>query len=103
MAKALDLYNPDKTVKHVAVYCPACKNYHAFDERWSFNGDYEKPTFSPSMLAKIGPYPTADKNDPMAGKTRVCHSFVREGKIQFLSDCTHDMAGKTVELPEVEE
>lgn len=28
----------------------------------------------------------------------ICHSFVRNGKIEFLSDCTHELAGKTVEL-----
>ena len=28
----------------------------------------------------------------------VCHSFVTDGKIQFLGDCTHELAGQTVEL-----
>ena len=31
-------------------YCPGCKSHHLFDERWTFNGDQEKPTFTPSML-----------------------------------------------------
>lgn len=30
----------------------------------------------------------------------VCHSFVRDGRIEFLSDCTHALAGQTVELSE---
>lgn len=30
---------------------------------------------------------------------KVCHSFVREGRIQFLGDCTHRLAGHTVDLP----
>jgi hypothetical protein len=34
---------------------------------------------------------------------RVCHSFVTDGKIQFLGDCTHALAGQTVELPEQED
>ena len=29
-----------------------------------------------------------------------CHSFIRDGKIQYLNDCTHEFAGKTVELPD---
>jgi hypothetical protein len=29
-----------------------------------------------------------------------CHSFVTNGKIQFLADCTHKLAGQTVELPD---
>ena len=30
-----------------------------------------------------------------------CHSFVTDGRIQFLADCTHPLAGQTVDLPEV--
>jgi hypothetical protein len=30
---------------------------------------------------------------------RVCHSFVVDGRIQFLGDCTHHLAGQTVDLP----
>jgi hypothetical protein len=29
-----------------------------------------------------------------------CHSFVREGKIEYLGDCEHYLQGQTVELPE---
>jgi Family of unknown function (DUF6527) len=49
--------------------------------RWLFNGDMQSPTFSPSVH--------------IVGK---CHSFVSAGKIQFLSDCSHELAGRTVEL-----
>src|SRR5436309_254590 len=28
----------------------------------------------------------------------VCHSFVRDGLIEFLGDCTHPLAGRTVPL-----
>lgn len=57
---------------------------------WSFNGDVNNPTFSPSLLVF--------KDLP----EQRCHSFVTDGKIQFLSDCFHDLAGQTVELPEYE-
>ncbi|MHC8396108.1 hypothetical protein ACYZT8_21075 [Pseudomonas sp. LB3P93] len=30
----------------------------------------------------------------------VCHSFVIDGCIQFLGDCTHELASQTVDLPE---
>ena len=68
------------------VFCPACKCGHLFDKRWTFNGDIFKPTFTPSMLVDRG------VNLPR------CHSYVTDGKIQFLSDCTHELAGKTVPL-----
>jgi len=31
----------------------------------------------------------------------VCHSYVTDGRIQFLADCTHALAGLTVDLPEL--
>jgi hypothetical protein len=31
-----------------------------------------------------------------------CHSFVREGKIEFLNDCTHEHAGQTLDLLDVD-
>lgn len=85
------------------VECPACSYGHFFrtvpgkhgEPVWTFNGDREKPTFSPSMLVNARTHVT----NPLA---ILCHSFVREGRIAFLSDCSHAMAGQTVELPEVE-
>ena len=83
--------NADGTKTHV-IECPGCKTGHPFDSRiWTFNGDYQKPTFMPSMLV--------NKDDP---KSR-CHSFVKDGKIQFLDDCFHILKNQTVELPDVEE
>lgn len=38
---------------------------------------------------------SGDKIEP---KPKVCHSFVRNGKIEYLNDCTHELAGQTVEL-----
>jgi hypothetical protein len=74
-------------------YCPGCKAGHTLQtdapEGWNFNGDLERPTFSPSVAL----------SRPGSGKIE-CHSFVRNGQIEFLSDCEHELAGKTVPLPE---
>lgn len=48
----------------------------------------DKPTFTPSLLIQ--------------NPAKQCHSWVTDGKIQFLNDCAHALAGKTVDLPEVE-
>jgi len=56
---------------------------------WSWNGDTEKPTIKPSVR-------TTD------GQGTVCHSFINDGQIQFLSDSTHEFAGQTLNLLEVE-
>jgi len=83
----------------VWIWCPGCGEHHAVPVTkpsngegvaWVFNGNEEKPTLSPSILVRHG----ADNS--------VCHSFVTDGKIQFLGDCTHKLAGQTIELPEVD-
>jgi hypothetical protein len=75
--------------KKVIFHCPGCNERHVLPldgpEAWTFNGDTERPTLSPSVM--------------LPG---VCHSFVTDGRIQFLNDCTHALAGQTVDLPEVE-
>lgn len=92
MAKVIELKNQNGEHGGYLIMCPACGYGHLFDQRWTFNGDYERPTFQPSMLVNA--------NSPQLGPR--CHSFVTDGKIQFLSDCEHDMAGQTVDLPEVD-
>lgn len=59
---------------------------------WSWNGDIEKPTLKPSILT----YPK------FAGQEFRCHSFVNDGQVKFLSDCSHDNANKTLELLDIE-
>jgi hypothetical protein len=81
----------------VAFWCPGCNQAHAINigrNGWMWNLDTEHPTFSPSVLVT---YAGEDASTNEAPPSR-CHSFVREGKIEFLSDCTHALRGQTVEL-----
>jgi hypothetical protein len=71
--------------------CPGCNKPHVVGTGWHFNGDMERPTFEPSVLVTGG-------GDP----TYRCHSYVTGGRIQFLSDCSHALAGQTVDLPAIE-
>jgi hypothetical protein len=85
---------------------------HVVTSGWSFNGDYDRPTFSPSVLVTSGHYvPRFKKGDncwctynaehpdePAPYKCERCHTWVRDGQITFLSDCTHELAGTTVPL-----
>jgi hypothetical protein len=52
-----------------------------------------KPTLSPSILARWDTGPEHTRH--------VCHSFVRNGRIEFLGDCTHALAGQTVDLKDL--
>jgi len=72
-------------------HCPGCKVSHPFEvPRWSWNGSLDKPTFLPSLLC--------NKDYPASR----CHCFVTEGRIQFLADCHHKLAGQNVDLPDWE-
>lgn len=106
---------------HLGFWCPGCEEYHVVKLRpapspsWDFNGDYDKPTFSPSILIRTGHYVPGQEGkdcwctlEERTGETSsfgcgVCHSFVRNGQIEFLSDCTHALAGKTVPLMQKEQ
>lgn len=93
----------------VLFWCPGCEDVHAIHTRaggWTWNGDAEHPTFSPSVLYNGVQWGPADeffkpnhRGIPPGGSI-VCHSFVTDGRIQFLGDCTHILAGQTVDLPE---
>lgn len=72
--------------------CPGCETIHTVGASWTFNGDMQLPTFSPSILVRKGHQP----NDNRPKST--CHSFMRDGQLQFLGDCTHKLAGQTVDL-----
>lgn len=91
--------------------CPGCREPHQVDlGRWSFNGSMERPTFSPSLLVRSGHHAgpgdcwctwnAANPGEPSGFACQVCHSFITDGQIQFLSDCTHALAGRTVPLPD---
>jgi hypothetical protein len=110
-------YGPDK----VGFWCPGCEGSHVLSISgdgavWGWNGDAHSPTFTPSVLIRTGHHIPSqqgkrcwcdyNREQVAAGKDAshftcgTCHSFVTDGRIQFLGDCTLALAGQTVELPE---
>lgn len=84
--------------KLVCVHCPGCNMWHPFRVKsvmkgspmWTWDGSEDSPTFQPSMLVNKS-YPESR-----------CHSFVKNGRIEFLSDCHHDLKNTTVDLPDLD-
>jgi len=79
-----------REVLSYAFWCPGCLEPHRYDVEggefsWEFNGDLLTPTFKPSLRI------TSSVN---------CHLFMTDGRIQYLDDCSHDLAGQTIDLPE---
>ncbi len=82
----------DSQVDRWVFFCPGCKCGHWFKTKgghpeWKWNENAEKPTVSPSILV------------PIEGKR--CHSYIRNGFIDFLNDCDHELRGKSVALPDI--
>jgi len=76
---------------HVGFKCPGCLcvhwvPVHGDGVTWQWNGEADTITLSPSLLI--------NKHDP----ANRCHLFVQGGKLAFLSDSHHALAGKTVDM-----
>ncbi len=105
----------------LSYWCQGCKGHHMIrygegpGERWGWNGDVDAPTFTPSVLTTNGHYlnthvPGArcwciynaeypEQAHPFTCQR--CHTFIRNGMVEFLSDCTHEFAGQTLPLPDL--
>jgi hypothetical protein len=112
-------------IRSMMFECPGCEMSHMVNVAgtgkpvWGWNGSMDRPTFTPSVLVswdcmsevgrarskvfrdQYGRYP--DHTENPYDEHHVCHSFVTDGRIQFLGDCTHKLAGQTVDLPEIDQ
>ncbi len=114
---------------HLWYMCRGCGHKHviAIEGRaqvapgrpvWTWNGSTAAPTVTPSVLGRsinLGAM-TEDEHAEYEELSRThgadwllanspfrtcCHTFITDGRIQYLSDCTHQLAGQTIELPEL--
>jgi hypothetical protein len=93
-------------------WCPGCNSAHSIKTSaggWTYNNNPESPTFYPSVLV-TGTEPTipyeewkswfaSNPDQPLPSAPTICHSFVTDGKMQFLGDCTHALANTTHKIP----
>lgn len=103
--KLMPICAQDGTTVGYMFWCPGCKSAHPYYVRthpqahsknivWGFNGDVEKPTFTPSLLMFRSHYQDGRVAQPL------CHIFLTDGVIQFLADCEHELKGQSVPLPD---
>jgi len=98
--KVKPIGEPYNGVQSYKFLCPGCAQRdepgsrlyatHVFNSTWSYNGDGDSPTVSPSIKLT-------------SHDGRICHSFIREDRIEFCADSTHALAGQTVDLPAIPE
>jgi Family of unknown function (DUF6527) len=81
--------------QHYYFYCPGCRCMQFFNvgapnsngAKWAFDGNFESPTFTPSLRYIGGPTGT------------ICHVILTNGILNFCGDNPHDHNNKKVPLP----
>lgn len=113
------MHGEDKPVgRGLWVWCPGCNEAHrpmianedgtsGDGPRWTWDGNLEAPTISPSLLVFGSVYTHADgsqcpdwrKDYETETHTQGnCHSYIVAGRWQFLGDSAHHLAGQTVDM-----
>lgn len=121
--------DPASGQEGLIYWCQGCESTHMIRTKggpsaWGWNGDVEKPVFTPSVLSTSGHYVSGQPQPPdcfvcnenaahphedQGGYKCVrCHTFVgcngaQPGEVIFLSDCTHALAGQVHPLPDLPE
>lgn len=99
----------------VSYWCQGCKRMHGIitdgPGAWGWDRNVDSPTFTPSVLTtyRSGEPPVTPENFaeyklnpwPQTKKDNVCHTFITNGMVQFLGDCTHEFVNQTVPLPDL--
>jgi hypothetical protein len=88
-----------------AHWCPGCEQHHGFyvanagpgGAIWTFDGNVDRPTFAPSMVVNYEAY----QDEGISVGAERCHYWLRSGAIEFLNDCTHQLKGLTITLPDL--
>jgi hypothetical protein len=92
MAELLKMVRGSKGKMYYMFFCPACNHCHVIDDTWAISDMPDSPTVRPSVLVNT-------KNSPYyESRLPTCHLFIMDGKLQYLSDCTHAFSGKTVSM-----
>lgn len=98
-----------KAVNGHSHWCPGCEGMHLIPDTWTFDGKADLPTFSPSVKI-TGKQRVVVNGEWTGGWVRdaegkavdyCCHYVLTAGQLNFCTDSTHALAGKTVPLPEL--
>lgn len=82
-------------------WCPACEKMHPLPDSWVFDGDVDKPTFTPSFKQGFTHWTGGvDVRGVGQGERQelTCHYILTAGKINFCSDSWHGRSD-VVDMP----
>lgn len=98
--------------QYLWIWCAGCQTHHravVSAGGWAWNRSVDRPTLTPSVRVSGTRMPTDAEAERILAGERVdlertcCHSFVTDGRIRYLDDCTHALAGQTVDLEPIAE
>lgn len=84
-------------------FCPGCKRVHrlngktpnGYGERWVLSGSFDAPTLTPGHRIMASTY-----DDWAPADEVLCNYFITAGNVEFQTDCAHELAGRTVAMPD---
>lgn len=103
-----------RVVDGFSHWCPGCEEVHFIRTSngppcWAFNQNVDRPSFAPSV--KITGVQTVVENGRWTGEWKrgpdgkalpcCCHYFLTDGVLIFQNDCTHQLKGQRVQLPDL--
>lgn len=71
---------------------------------WTWNGSVDAPDLKPSILTSGNRMLTDEECARIAAGEKIaprpfrCHSWLNDGMVQFLDDCSHEFRGQTLPL-----
>lgn len=70
------------------IMCQGCNMHHHIPKYWTFNNDFNRPTFGPSIKMQ----------GHCEGLDYVCHFIIKDGMITYCNDCTHELKNQTLSM-----
>lgn len=99
MSDRVVIETPDEYM--IRCTCRGPDSWHGFPKRkrpgasWTFNGDFVKPTFAPSLNECLNPSNSPHFNPDAHLKDFRCHFVVTAGVISYCGDCTNESLRNT--------
>lgn len=93
----------DSKVIGYSFHCPGCEIEHKIflypyksqtGASWDFVGTLKKPSVVPDIV---------NKRQLDNGSEELCHLHLLAGKLWFLNNCTHKLAGEVIDLEDIVE
>lgn len=100
-------------------WCPGCYDIHRLrikaapnadkdnQQVWEFDGDLDRPTFSPDLhyFHRAGKWVDVGKSSPswqrIGEKITECRLYISEGYLQYTNSCPHALKGLTIPMVDV--